>query len=104
MGRKSPSRVQLLNGGFQYIQDKQEVTLNDRFGVHIGPSGDFSDIQTGMSEIRIKSDHPQVPLDVSDAAKVTVHVQQSVLTLSVRTRPFSQGKTATQRSPVMIGL
>jgi hypothetical protein len=57
-----------LNVVFQYIQDKQEVTLNDRFGVQIGPSGDFSDIQAGMSEIRTKSDHPQAPRDVSNAA------------------------------------
>jgi hypothetical protein len=58
----------LLNGNFQYIQDKQEVTLKERFGVHIGPSSDFPDIQAGMSEIRTKSDHPQIPLDVLNAA------------------------------------
>jgi hypothetical protein len=63
-----PIRTRSGNDRLQYIQDKQEVTLNDRFGVHIGPSGDFSDIQAGMSEIRTKSDHPQAPLDVSNAA------------------------------------
>jgi hypothetical protein len=56
--------------------------LNDRFGVHIGPSGDFSDIQAGMSEIGTKSDHPQVALDVLKAATVAVHTRHSVLTLS----------------------
>ena len=70
----------------QYIQDKQEVTLKDRFRVHIGPSGDFSDIQAGMSEIRTKSDHPQVALDVLNAATSDVPVLQSVLTLSARRR------------------
>jgi hypothetical protein len=58
----------------QYIQDKQGVTLNDRFGVHIGPSGDFSDIQVGMSEIGTKSDHPQVALDVLKAATLDIHI------------------------------
>jgi hypothetical protein len=33
----------------------------------IGPSGNFSDIQAGMSEIRTKSDHPQAPRDVLNA-------------------------------------
>ena len=63
-----------LNVRLQYIQDKQEVILNDRFGVHIGPSSDFSDIQAGMSEIRTKSDHPQVALDVLNAAEEDVHL------------------------------
>jgi len=64
-----------LNVLLQYVQDKQEVTSNDRFGVHIGPSSDFSDIQAGMSEIRTKSDHPQVPLDVLNAAETDVPAQ-----------------------------
>jgi len=68
LGRFLPIRIQFLKVRVQYIQDKQEVTLNDRFGVQIGPSSDFSDIQAGMSEIRTKSDHPQAPLDVSNAA------------------------------------
>ena len=70
----------------QYIQDKQEVILNDRFGVHIGPSGDFSDVQAGMSEIRTKSDHPQIPLDVLNAAEQDIHALRPVLTLSVESR------------------
>jgi hypothetical protein len=61
-------RIHSLYVREQYIQDKQEVTLKDRFGVHIGPSSDFCDIQAGMSEIRAKSDHPQVALDVLKAA------------------------------------
>ena len=90
MGRKSPSHLTAIKVRLQYIQDKQEVTLNDRFGVHIGPSGDFSDIQAGMSEIRTKSDHPQVALDVLKAATSYVPVLQAVLTLSARTRPTAQ--------------
>jgi hypothetical protein len=61
----------------------QVVTLKDRFGVHIGPSGDFSDIQAGMSEIRTKSDHPQVALDVLNAAKHDIQA-------SMKTAPKSQ--------------
>jgi hypothetical protein len=61
-------RIQPLKVCLQYIQDKQEVTLTDWFGVHIGPSSDFSDIQAGMSEIRTKSDYPQAPLHVLNAA------------------------------------
>jgi hypothetical protein len=38
-----------MNAYFQYIQDKQEVTLNGWFRVQIGPSSEFSDIQAGMS-------------------------------------------------------
>ena len=67
-GRRLPIRTWFGNGNFQYIQDKQEVTLNGQFGVQIGPSSDFADIQAGMSEIRTKSDHPQIPLDVLVAA------------------------------------
>jgi hypothetical protein len=47
--------------------------------VQIGPSGDFSDIQAGMSEIGTKSDHPQVTLDVLKAATSDLHILQSVL-------------------------
>jgi hypothetical protein len=57
-----------LNDLFQHIQDKQEVTLNDRFGVHIGPSGDVSDIQAGMSGMRSKPAVPWHPAYVSVAA------------------------------------
>ena len=69
-----PTLYAHLKVWLQYIQDKQEVTLNDRFGVQIRPSSDFSDIQAGMSEIRTKSDLPQVALDVSNAATTDVPV------------------------------
>ena len=71
-----PYRLRALKVRVQYIQDKQEVTLSDRFGVHIGPSSDYSDIQAGMSEIRTKSDHPHVPLDVLKAAETDLPVRQ----------------------------
>jgi hypothetical protein len=36
MCRESPPRAHPGNGDFQYVQDKQEVTLNDHFGVNTG--------------------------------------------------------------------
>ena len=63
-----------LNVLLQYIQDKQEVTLNDRFGAHIGPSSDFSDIQAGMSGMRSKPAVPWHPVYVSVAAEQDIHI------------------------------
>ena len=50
-------------------------------------TGDFSDIQAGMSEIRTKSDHPQAPLDVSNAATTDVPARLPILTLSANSGP-----------------
>jgi hypothetical protein len=77
VGRRLPTRVRNLNGDFQYIQDKQEVTLNVRFGVHIGPFGDFSDIQVWRSGMRSKPAVPWHPVYVSVAATVAVHAQSA---------------------------
>ena len=72
---------------FQYIQDKQEVTLNVRFGAQIRPSSDFSDIQAGMSEIRTKSDHPKFPRDVSNAAFPDIHIFYTYIVMHFFTVP-----------------
>jgi hypothetical protein len=68
MAQKLSSEVIPENDWFQYFQDKQEVILNDWFGVHIGPSSDFSDIQAGMSGMRSKPAVPWYPVYVSVAA------------------------------------
>jgi hypothetical protein len=47
--------------------------------VYIGPSGDFSDIQAGMSGMRSKPAVPWHPVYVSVAAELAVRVRQSVL-------------------------
>ena len=69
------------NDRFQYIQDKQdkqEVTSNDRFGVHIGPSYDFSDIQARMSGMRSKPDVPwRLAKDVNATPDVHVFLAYS---------------------------
>jgi len=82
----------------QYFQDIQQLTLNYRFGVHIGPSSDFSGIQAGMSEIRTKSDYPQAPLDVLNAATSDVPVLQAVLTLSAKPGRSGLNKNGSRRS------
>jgi hypothetical protein len=71
-----------MNDRLQYIQDKQEVILNVRFGIHIGPSGDFSDIQAGMSGMGSKPAVPWYPVYVSVAATPDAPHPAIVLQLS----------------------
>jgi len=68
MDRFLPVKHLPLNVREQYIQDKQEVTLNDRFGVRNRPSYDFSDIQAGMSGMSSKPAIPWHPVYVLVAA------------------------------------
>ena len=87
-----------LNVRLQYIQYKQEVISTDRFGVHIGPSGDFSDIQAGMSGMRSKPAVPWHPVYVSVAATTDVPVMQFVLPSSARKRHSPSNYELQERS------
>ena len=55
----------------------------------IGPSGNFSDIQAGMSEIRTKSDHPQAPRDVLNAAQSDIPRVKSPVSATDRPSDFN---------------
>jgi len=98
-----PASVSLL----QYIQDKQEVTLNDRFGVRNRPSYDFSDIQAGMSGMSSKPAIPWHLVYVLVAATPDLHILQSHIDclpkgyLYSRTKPSRFARLSHRESGVL---
>jgi hypothetical protein len=91
---------------FQYIQDKQEITLNDRFGGNTGHSNEYSGIGPSRSGRLPKPAVPWLPAYFCFAAETDLPILQPVLTLSARTRhspancELQECRADTCRSPI----